>query len=448
MKKSFICTLLLSLTASAFGQIKMADESFKTKLEAIDLMSQPLNLDEIIPAYEPFKYRILKGECNEIGQKYLIRGEDVNQDGLIDCPFLKIDYNARKAEFVRLPMNTYATITGMIIGEEMLVPLRDSVMTYTEHINRDPRAFDNLNDEQKYYNRKKRAYDETFSIENWSMSEYLGSNHRSLQKLMETKRWDSSYVCLYKFEDESHNEYYTHPSIDSDWISVSEYEALVDLLKGQKVAITTGGGLKILHDAYTGNTLTNIRFSYSAPLEKYSNLIYFDYTCTDILLNEGAYWAVLENGDTRFTLEIRKIGEVSLGPTPSHNLKSAYWSNSNGIGYFKIYPESEYKRINRLFAQTAAEQRQSAMQAEAKRKAEEQKRQQDIINRYGTTYGNYIINHQVALGMTREMCREAWGRPLSQTSVQNSLGVSEVWMYGFGRLFFSNGKLTEITQTK
>lgn len=443
MKKSFICTLLLSLTAAAFGQIKMADESFKTKLEAIDLMSQPLNFDEIIPAYEPFKYRILYGACNEIGQKYLIRGKDKNQDGLIDSPFLKIDHNARKAEFVRLPMNTYVTITGMIIGEEMFVPLRDSLMTYTGHISRDPRASDNLSPEEEFFNRDKRAYDENLS--NFSIEKYLGSNHRSLQRLMEDKRWDSSYVCLYKFEDESHNEYYTRPN-EPEWISVSEYEALVELLKGQKVAISTGGGLKILHDAYTGNTLTNIRFSEKAPLEEYSNFIYFDYTCTDILLNEGDYWAVLENGDTRFTLEIKRIGEMPLGHF--HSIKTATWSNRDGIGYFQIYPESEYKRVNRLLAQTAAEQRQLTMQEEAKRKAEEQKRQQHIINRYGTTYGNYIIKHQVALGMTQEMCREAWGRPLSQTSVKNSLGVSEVWTYGFGYLLFSNGELTEIKQTK
>lgn len=431
MKKSFICTLLLSLTAAAFGQIKMTDESFKTKLETIDLMSQPFSLDEMIPAYEPFKYRILGGYCNEIGQKYLLRGEDNDNDGLVDTPFLKIDNNARKAEIVHLPINTYATITGMIISKDMLEPLCDSVKKYIGV--------------EKFVSWR----DGDYSKEQKEVSDFFDGVYTgiTLRYIIERQyRWEYSRVVLYKFEDESHNEYFMkrhYERLEPHWVSVSEYEALVDFLKGQKVAIYTSSG-SLLHDAYTGNSLTNVRRSSCPPLEKYSKDIYFDYTCTDIILNGEDYLAVLENDDSRFTLKIEKIREVDQQNGDFHQMmKRAYFDE-----FYYIYPESEYKRINRLFAQTAAERKQLAMQAEARSKAQEQKRQQDIINRYGTTYGNYIIKHQVALGMTREMCREAWGRPLSQTSVKNDFGVSEVWTYGFGYLLFSNGKLTEITQTK
>ena len=56
-----------------------------------------------------------------------------------------------------------------------------------------------------------------------------------------------------------------------------------------------------------------------------------------------------------------------------------------------------------------------------------------------------ILGRQVRLGMTREMCREAWGSPEDINRSSGSWGVHEQWVYGLGSyLYFENGILSSI----
>lgn len=86
-------------------------------------------------------------------------------------------------------------------------------------------------------------------------------------------------------------------------------------------------------------------------------------------------------------------------------------------------------------------------------KAEEQKR---IINAYGEKFGQLIIEGEICLGMTKEMCKEAKGTPCQANSSQNEYAKIEVWTYncmafeyGLSNLLFvtfTDGKITEITK--
>lgn len=81
----------------------------------------------------------------------------------------------------------------------------------------------------------------------------------------------------------------------------------------------------------------------------------------------------------------------------------------------------------------------------AEKKAAEEQRQKNMVAKFGKEMGNLIINRKVKLGMTKEMCREAWGAPDDINRTIGSWGTHEQWVYSGGNyLYFENGKLTSI----
>ncbi len=78
-----------------------------------------------------------------------------------------------------------------------------------------------------------------------------------------------------------------------------------------------------------------------------------------------------------------------------------------------------------------------------------QKRQQHLarcISKYGEERGTLIANGNVAIGMDKEMCREAWGKPLYEYRDQSVEHTLEIWNYGSDKLYFENDVLKRITQ--
>ena len=68
-----------------------------------------------------------------------------------------------------------------------------------------------------------------------------------------------------------------------------------------------------------------------------------------------------------------------------------------------------------------------------------------MIAKYGTEYGTLVGNHQIAINMTKEMCRDAWGNPMNKYRTTTSFGQSEVWCYNYKtRVYFYNGKVVQI----
>lgn len=49
------------------------------------------------------------------------------------------------------------------------------------------------------------------------------------------------------------------------------------------------------------------------------------------------------------------------------------------------------------------------------------------------------------LGMTQEMCQDAWGYPNDKFDTTTSLGTASIWMYNYNTyLHFENGKVIKI----
>ena len=80
-----------------------------------------------------------------------------------------------------------------------------------------------------------------------------------------------------------------------------------------------------------------------------------------------------------------------------------------------------------------------------KKAREAETRRQDLIKRYGKTYGQLIFEGKVRIGMTKEMCREAWGEPTDINRTITKYSVHEQWVYSHSSyLYFDDGKLTSI----
>lgn len=88
---------------------------------------------------------------------------------------------------------------------------------------------------------------------------------------------------------------------------------------------------------------------------------------------------------------------------------------------------------------------------EQKEKEEWEKEQRQyrdaIIAKYGEVYGNKILQHKVAIGMTKEMCLEAWWFPNDTYKNTTNNGVIEVWIINYKtRLYFLDNKLYMIEE--
>lgn len=112
----------------------------------------------------------------------------------------------------------------------------------------------------------------------------------------------------------------------------------------------------------------------------------------------------------------------SSNGSPYENLNSG--SITQICGRFQL--KSQYDKI---VAETAAKK--------AKRKT-------DLINKFGAANAELILQGKVKIGMTKEMCLEAWGHPEDINKTVGSWGTHEQWVYGSSYLYFEGNKLTSI----
>ena len=68
-----------------------------------------------------------------------------------------------------------------------------------------------------------------------------------------------------------------------------------------------------------------------------------------------------------------------------------------------------------------------------------------FITKYGAKFGEHVANKQAALDMTKEMVKDAWGRPMNTYRTTTKFGQSEVWCYNYKtRIYFYDGKVVMI----
>lgn len=130
---------------------------------------------------------------------------------------------------------------------------------------------------------------------------------------------------------------------------------------------------------------------------------------------------------------------VLIFDNPQYGKHYCYLEDETGKPYKNIY-EEEMPLVCGKFQLKSYFDNVKALTLAAKNK-----RKADLTRKYGAANANLILQGKIRIGMSKEMCREAWGGPESINRTTGSYGSHEQWVYGIGNyLYFENGKLTTI----
>lgn len=107
---------------------------------------------------------------------------------------------------------------------------------------------------------------------------------------------------------------------------------------------------------------------------------------------------------------------------------------------------------NTILNRERVDKKQEEMERIANQKRIEQEKikqkeefKQRMTSKYGAEMASLICDKRITIGMSQEMCRDAWGRPMNTYRTTTKYGQSEVWCYNYKtRIYFYNGKVVQI----
>lgn len=155
----------------------------------------------------------------------------------------------------------------------------------------------------------------------------------------------------------------------------------------------------------------------------------------DVVLKNGHFYCILEGDKTgSFALEASKLTNV-------------LYNGYDDYEYLQTLDDyiAEKKKERLSKQQREIEERQRKQLAEQEKVRMKEAFEQRMIEKYGSQNGNLVARKQVSIGMTKEMCRDAWGRPMNTYRTTTQYGQSEVWCYNYKtKVYFYNGKVVQI----
>ena len=106
---------------------------------------------------------------------------------------------------------------------------------------------------------------------------------------------------------------------------------------------------------------------------------------------------------------------------------------------YKKYRDNEKKkkRTEEIEEKTRKEEELKKIEQEKQKKILA-KRKQMLIDKYGRTIANKILEGKIWLGMTKEMAIESLGRPNDINRTVNAYKINEQWVYDKIYLYFEN----------
>lgn len=182
------------------------------------------------------------------------------------------------------------------------------------------------------------------------------------------------------------------------------------------------------------------------------------YVVKDVILHQGRVCCVLQGEQTgTFAVYTAIIGYAY----------TTFDISSYPEGFTKLYRESTYPAYDVPFILTTQRYPNfiegfkivrvadwQKMKQREQQKLKAKKRQETankiatksaFITKYGAKFGELVANKQAALDMTKEMVKDAWGRPMNTYRTTTKFGQSEVWCYNYKtRIYFYDGKVVMI----
>lgn len=441
------------------AQIKVADDAYKESMSASKYVTEPISIENCFNVYDG---RILVNffTKNLVGDTLYTNGAKEN------C--IVVDHMAKsiaRKSFSDNPIpKGYYRITGIFIGYDTgckevageLYPLIDD--GYSVHLScgYSKESHEGLDICLKKLNGLSLSKINTI-IQEKQMGGYLPCD------------FDMDMIFYHRLESLDSSKVFYTTIRDNNFLPVKFYNLLERELKGNDVYMTydRDGGRYVwrsdrkFEDALTGTTI----------FQKDSL-----FRCIDIVVNDKLQpCCVLEGANTgKFAIMVNKLVEtekrencLSYFCTPTD--KMTIWQPNPYEGskgklirdrHFSAsrYIDTEERRIikvndlNKIYAETkrdlaltAAQQKQQEDSYMAKKKARETKRKQELCNRYGNEFGTLIANKKVTLGMTPEMCKQAWGTPTMISNMVDATGKYTIWKYNLRTIiFFHNGVVVRI----
>lgn len=237
--------------------------------------------------------------------------------------------------------------------------------------------------------------------------------------------------------------HYVQSSLVKDqFVATKYYDRIRREFAGQNVCIVYDGTSSVT-DAYSGERVPIETSYFNADTSKSRKHLYL---CKDIVVygKQPTLCAVIEKGENRFLASIRRH---------MHNIDEEKFIYKYGVELQdkqtllleSAFDVEEQRLIRNKQAKMQANEN-ARKAAAAKEKAATEARKAELIRRFGVENGSKIERGQVALGMSKAMCREAWGSPTYRQQAKNLVGTSEIWYYTRTdrRLVFTNDKLVEI----
>lgn len=421
---AFLC--LSGVTATA--QIKVVGDDYRTNTKDISIMSIPFNPDETLPEYSgktQYFSDYSLSPVNILGERFYLPESSV-------MLYLYTDTLANEYRIDTLPANKYYTVTALDVKY-----FKDS----------GPDSYSDL------YGKYNNGYYTTFvDFVNLVKAIQLkdGINRENI--------YAGYYLMSIRATDENGNNYIIPPIMmfgERDLIPVSFYENVVRSLKNKKIALlgeprltdTTGAASIVIRDCISNDEIM-IYNSGKYAYDSYSCYFFFNYTCTDVIVYKNSVMAIIEDQRSKgtFAVGVTKLDRLPLRigrNVDNTDFPLVYGSNIN------IMVKDDYDSVvteqKRLYSLSEQQRWQEYEKLEMENELRQQQRQQELTEKYGSERAKEIISGKVSVGMTKEMCNDAWGYPWNgKETLETILGTTEKWYYPYATLSFVGNKLISI----
>lgn len=480
MKKLFVTCICLAQFILSIAQIKMASNADKRELSVCQKATEPLSVEASFSSYDgTFIYQYSTN--NIVGDTLYTNGCQLD-----NC--IKIDNEAKTIVNCSSLPKGYYQITGMFITQDNgSNELAEEIFGYVNKgYSISLKIGSNvISDKAQLCNAISRN------------GQWLGGsmNHNELKIILERNRLENKVLnfnglkTVYRLENtETPTIYYnTIPAwIEDRFIPVSYFNFITQELKGKDVMMTysgnknegTGfyrnaGAHRELIDVLTGQTILQkdtlfrcvdivadakddgsgmkvccvlegkntgkIALNVVRLIESKDEDRYDDPNLLNYYKSANGGWTIWQEAYNQ-----KKEGMLIRG----RHFDVAHPSGGNkiiGYAYRRIIKVDDLKRIfddtKKHLANAVDRQKQVA----AKYNAWETYRLYNLSQKYGEKYGSLILDHKIAVGMSPEMCKEAWGYPIKILTGKNEMGNYTEWIYNYNRyVCFVNNKVVEI----
>lgn len=449
---AIFASLCYSLSIDA--QIKVADESYKEKMSASNYISEPIKIDNCFEAYDG---TFIRNYEDKVYYDKNIVGDTLYTNGLKpDC--IMVDHDAKEiggfaAETITMPKGYYVA-TGYYFRNQVIDELRALLQN-------DYRI------RQSWYKDPERHFEKYIGQDN---TKYV--KEKLEEAKLEKEKCDIGLLDVVQLRSVENNSVYylrISSSLES-FVPVRYYNYLCHELKDKDVFMTYDTNFYEA-DTYKRrmtDALTGVMIFQKDTL----------FHCCDIVVNDkNGVCCVLEGKNTgKFAVFVTgkheaygsdaffdfcyrgnpskpslffKTGQKRAG---SLVWEKYYYVRSSPFDTYPIKFLLKVDDVNKMLADSkkvaslsAAQRNQAAARIKTSKSTGKMPKKQDLITLYGQTNGNHIANHKVALGMTPEMCRLAWGTPLKIYNSVDASGKYTIWAYNFDTLiYFKDDKVVRM----